>query len=111
MPLPHPHGSHIIQQPIAVDLSVSVSSFKPAGLPRQINRTVYSIITVDPDHSHYSNLYNHTLPQVSPGFCFQRLPHWVGCTMLIEKFLEIPIQRAHFVYGVHGMVRGTEFAQ
>ena len=31
--------------------------------------------------------------------------------MLIEKFLEIPIQCAHFFYCVHGVVGGTELAQ
>ena len=31
--------------------------------------------------------------------------------MFIEKFLEIPVQRTHFVDGVHGMVGGAEFPQ
>ena len=31
--------------------------------------------------------------------------------MFIEKFLEIPVQRTHFVDGVHGMVGGAELAQ
>ena len=31
--------------------------------------------------------------------------------MFIEKFLEIPVQCAHFVDGVHGMVGGAELAQ
>lgn len=31
--------------------------------------------------------------------------------MFIEKFLKIPVQRIHFVDGVHGMVGGAELAQ
>ena len=31
--------------------------------------------------------------------------------MLIEKLFEIPVQCAHFVDGVHGMVGGAELAQ
>ena len=31
--------------------------------------------------------------------------------MFIEKFLKIPVQRTHFVDGVHGMVGGAEFSQ
>ena len=31
--------------------------------------------------------------------------------MFIKKFLEVPVQRAHFVDGVHSMVGGAELAQ
>ena len=57
----------------------------------------------------WASLY--TSSQIPPGFCFQCLPHRVGCAMLIEKFIEIPIQCAHFIDGIHGMVRGAELAQ
>ena len=49
--------------------------------------------------------------QVIPGLLFKGLPHRVLRAGLIEEFLQVPVQGAHFASGIHGMVGGADLAQ
>ena len=49
------------------------------------------------------------LPQIAPTFCFQRFPDRILCAGHVKKCFHVPIQCAHFVHRVHGMVGRTDF--
>ena len=134
---PQQHDSHAVKQPVVVDFSVTIRMFKTiylsgeAGnharfvMKKDVNHIVYSIkslqsafvallldrtnLSNEPRRERSSDQPVAFLPQIAPTFCFQRFPDRILCAGHVKKCFHVPIQCAHFVHRVHGMVGRTDF--